>query len=703
MKKIFKNKLFKISILTTIVLTLSLGFVNATQVQVKNDYTEEYKRWLELPEEERKKYIEPAKYSINYISKKDDNRLFASKSKLQSKYSLQDDVKINVKNQGNTGSCWAFSTTTILETNIAKNLRKNYEFSPRHMEYSTSRTFRDGINSHGYYRELGDGGNPRIGLAYVTAGYGPVLEKDMPFEDNKNRIYLSQIENKNVPVQISEYIDLPSLYKEYNDYGKLTQYTNGYDQSSESRIEYTEEQVEQIRDKIKNHILNYGAISTKTYINENQYLNTQDSVYEYYCNNNDEIANHAVTIVGWDDNYKKENFSSTYGQPKNDGAYLVLNSWGNSWGNNGYYYISYEDTFVERNIYGVNNIKEKDYDNIYQHDILGTNQLIGYDSTNTAYIGNVFYRKNPSKSEELKDISFQLFSKSNVKLYVNPSNNNLNTDDLIYLGDMNNLEPGYHTFKLNSPVLLKNNSYAVVLKVTSLNSSWIYFLGESKDIYGIFSTAKVGVGESYASPNGENWEDIGYYKNINCSIKTFTNNCYEIQNIAEASVESYNWKNTYTYTGYEIRPELYVKLQNSYLRENVDYTIDYQNNINVGTAQIVIVGKGNYKGTITLSFQIEKSNNSAYIKAKDKSVKYKKVKKKKQNLSAINVYNPQGTVKYYKKSGNKNFTINKNTGKITIKKKTKKGTYKIKVKVKVEGNSNYKGTSKTVTFKIKIK
>ena len=98
-----------------------------------------------------------------------------------------------------------------------------------------------------------------------------------------------------------------------------------------------------------------------------------------------------------------------------------------------------------------------------------------------------------------------------------------------------------------------------------------------------------------------------------------------------------------------------------------------------------------------------KKTNTMVVTAKNKKVKYKKVKKKKQVVSAITVSKAQGAVSYSKVSGKKNFTINNKTGKIIVKKKTKKGTYKIKVKVTANGNSNYNSISKTVTIKIKIK
>ena len=63
----------------------------------------------------------------------------------------------------------------------------------------------------------------------------------------------------------------------------------------------------------------------------------------------------------------------------------------------------------------------------------------------------------------------------------------------------------------------------------------------------------------------------------------------------------------------------------------------------------------------------------------------------------------QGKMTYSKASGNKKITINKKTGKITVKKGLKKGTYKVKMKVRAAGNTNYNAAVKSVSFKIKVK
>ena len=106
--------------------------------------------------------------------------------------------------------------------------------------------------------------------------------------------------------------------------------------------------------------------------------------------------------------------------------------------------------------------------------------------------------------------------------------------------------------------------------------------------------------------------------------------------------------------------------------------------------------------------KLEKDPQPMTVKAaKKKTIKAKKLKKKKQVISPITVKSAQGTVKYKITGGNKKskkaLKINKSTGKITIKKKTKKGTYKVKVTISASGNDNYNAGSKTVEVKVVVK
>ena len=110
----------------------------------------------------------------------------------------------------------------------------------------------------------------------------------------------------------------------------------------------------------------------------------------------------------------------------------------------------------------------------------------------------------------------------------------------------------------------------------------------------------------------------------------------------------------------------------------------------------------------TIKWTINKAANTFRIKARTATVKYSAVKAKTQVLGVTKVITftnkGQGAKTYAKVGGNKKITINKTTGKVTVAKGLKKGTYKVKVKAKAAGSANYKASPwKTVTFTIKVK
>ena len=87
-------------------------------------------------------------------------------------------------------------------------------------------------------------------------------------------------------------------------------------------------------DGIKDAILRYGGVVTGM-LYSSDYL--RGSSY-YYTGST--YTDHSVVIVGWDDNYSRNNFEIT---PPGDGAFIVKNSWGDEWADNGYFYVSYYD------------------------------------------------------------------------------------------------------------------------------------------------------------------------------------------------------------------------------------------------------------------------------------------------------------------------------------------------------------------------
>ena len=173
--------------------------------------------------------------------------------------------------------------------------------------------------------------------------------------------------------------------------------------------------------------------------------------------------------------------------------------------------------------------------------------------------------------------------------------------------------------------------------------------------------------------------------------------------IKTATVEKIDAVN---YTGKAFTPEPVVKVGDSYLIRGYDYTVSYKNNTNAGTATVTITGIGNYTGTTSTTFKINKIANPMTAKAKKSSftVSLSKVKSAAQTVATpITVSKAQGTVTYKKSSGSANITVDSKTGKLTIKKGTAKGTYTIKVQVKAAGNTNYNALTKTVTLKVVVK
>ncbi|MBQ3292056.1 MAG: CAP domain-containing protein [Mogibacterium sp.] len=141
------------------------------------------------------------------------------------------------------------------------------------------------------------------------------------------------------------------------------------------------------------------------------------------------------------------------------------------------------------------------------------------------------------------------------------------------------------------------------------------------------------------------------------------------------------------------------------LVKDKDYTVSYSGNKSIGMVTVKYTFKGKYDGTFEDYFDIVKAANTLTVKAKTVKVKYSKLKKKNQTIAAktaMTVSGNKGNVTYRKTSGNRKITVASN-GKITVKKKLKKGTYKVKITVTAAGNAYYNSASKTVTVTIKVK
>lgn len=81
--------------------------------------------------------------------------------------------------------------------------------------------------------------------------------------------------------------------------------------------------------------------------------------------------------------------------------------------------------------------------------------------------------------------------------------------------------------------------------------------------------------------------------------KSIVYNCFSVP--ADFSIEGNSW---YTYTGKAIKPSVTVTYKGRKLVEEIDYSIEWKNNIVPGIATINISGIGNYSGTDPVLFNI---------------------------------------------------------------------------------------------------
>ncbi len=160
------------------------------------------------------------------------------------------------------------------------------------------------------------------------------------------------------------------------------------------------------------------------------------------------------------------------------------------------------------------------------------------------------------------------------------------------------------------------------------------------------------------------------------------------------------------YTGEPIEQDISVY----YEGDEISVDVTYYNNVNVGTATVVIKGTGNFKGSTIKKFRITKDTRDFDAYTDTEYVDYTALKKKNIKLYApimidCDEYDEDEDVITYKNLStglSSRFKINKDTGVVTVRKGTKKGTYKLRIKVTLKGNDRYKTVSEKVTLKIKV-
>lgn len=264
-------------------------------------------------------------------------------------------------------------------------------------------------------------------------------------------------------------------------------------------------------DKVKEAVIKYGAVAT-TFYESSTYLNKEKAAY--ICkSDSDYIANHNVIIVGWDDNYSKDNFKSKY-KPANDGAWLIKDSNGTSSVESGYLWISYEDKYIldtsvnNKINYSVRNVrKTDDTSKFYEYDDYGaTSNLalkVNNEKAKKMVYANVFdFTSDYNVLDKVMINTKSVGTKYSLYYaYVVDGKPVINFDNMILLDSGIVGFAGYMTFDFNDITVPKGKG-AVVVVLDGTDESSSVSLGCEKNLYFTYDgslayKAHAAIGESY--------------------------------------------------------------------------------------------------------------------------------------------------------------------------------------------------------------
>ena len=382
-------------------------------------------------------------------------------------------VSPSIKDQGTSGTCWTFATYESLESYLMP--RENWDFSENNLKNLLSSAYPEGF-------DYVEGGNMFMSTAYLARWSGPVKESDDPYNSYSG----ASPQNLSILKHVQNVFFIPDR--------------NGPMDNNE----------------IKSAVMNYGVVYTTMNYDPIFY---STNTHSYYCSGTLD-SNHAVDIVGWNDSFDRNMFSSP---PPGNGAFIVKNCWGKGFGENGYFYVSYYDSDIGTSnaVFTAENVDNYKY--IYQYDPLGWTDNYGYGNL-TGWCANIFTAKS---NEVLKAISFyttDLNCKYEMYIYADLGSNPISHTGSVVTQSGIISTSGYHTVHLNSGVQLrKGKKFSIVLKLT--NSGYNYPIAVEAPISGYSSKAKANAGESFISPDGNTWTDIttdSDHSNTNVCIKAFT-------------------------------------------------------------------------------------------------------------------------------------------------------------------------------------
>ena len=441
----------------------------------------------------------------------------------------------SVKNQYQTGLCWAFATASSIESSYLMDNGNELNISELQIGYSTSYQLSNGSNTYGLKigdkakDTVADGGNIYIAGNYLSQRRGVVTEKTsgLVLNDDNYKKITSSTSGKVSDVSLNEYnvndviFYTPDLHCDTNNFAVLK--------------------------AIKQMVASYGSVYAQINSATNKYLKLSESEYQnnpniYYSGSQ---ADHAVSIIGWDDNYAASNFeNSNGGVPKGNGAWIIKNSYGTEYyankdgklspikdseytipvkmGDKGYYYVSYYDSQICKAVMAVDNVTPTVDTNTYSYD----KPIVSYLGTNSGkkILLMSKYKKQKKDTEILESFNvYTLGTDDNVKIYYGTTTD-FSKATLVAEGTAE--FEGYKNIKTSKKIAVADEYY---IFIDYTNKSYkspinpVYTTSsaeKNKKYFYLDENPKTGV-SFYSLDNGKTWTDsIGDGVNLSNSSGT---------------------------------------------------------------------------------------------------------------------------------------------------------------------------------------
>lgn len=263
---------------------------------------------------------------------------------LPSRFDLRDFGWVSsVKNQGEIGACWTFGTCGSLESALLKATDTEYDFSENNVQNSMIK-----YSIYGQTIE-NEGGTEFMGAGYLLSWLGM----------------------------------FPSRYDSYDELGKISPLISTNEDIHVQDMIFVHPRMNSTdNNQLKDALIKYGGLWVGYNAQQQAPYYNSKTAAQYY--NGTERSNHAVLLVGWDDSYSKDNFIIT---PPGDGAFILKNSWGTYFGDEGYLYISYYDTQFVRDCPAIGVIVNNTvpYNKNYQIDITGMDKYENFNLSQVYY------------------------------------------------------------------------------------------------------------------------------------------------------------------------------------------------------------------------------------------------------------------------------------------------------------------------------